>query len=294
MTTEGVSAGIVVGVDGSPSSAPALRWAAAEAAMRECPLVILYAIGPLLVVWPGVPAPVGLIDWQRSIGSRILDEAEQTAKSVTRGAARVSTELVFSPPVTALCDRSENALMVVAGSRGRGAVARAVLGSVSTGLVHAAHCPVAVIHDDESAPSTDPTAPVLLGFDGSPVSEAATALAFDEASRRKVDLVALHAWWSPGAFDFPGVVWEDVLPDVDMELSAQLARWQKQFPDVTVHRVVEPDLPAHRLVDHGRRAQVLVVGSHGHGGAASVLLGSVSTAVVQAARIPVIVVRPRR
>lgn len=291
--TEATASKIVVGVDDSPSSEPALRWAAAEAAMRNCPLVILYAIGPMTVAWSSVPAPTGLLDWQRSIGLQILEDAEQTAKRVTRGAVPVSTELTIAAPTMALVEKSKQAHMVVVGSRGRGALSRTVLGSVSTGLVHRAHCPVAVIHDDEDAPTPDPTAPVLLGFDGSPASEDATALAFDEASRRGVDLIALHAWWSPGAFEFPGAVWEDFLPDVDLEVSAQLARWQRRFPEVTVQRVVVPDLPAHRLVDHARRAQLLVVGSHGHGGVASALLGSVSTAVVQAARIPVVVVRPR-
>ena len=43
---------------------------------------------------------------------------------------------------------------------------------------------------------TDPTSPVVLGTDGSAASEAATVLAFDEASRRAVELIALHAWSS--------------------------------------------------------------------------------------------------
>lgn len=79
--------------------------------------------------------------------------------------------------------------MAVVGSRGMGALGRGVLGSVSSGLIHYAHCPVAVVHADE-AQAPDRTSPVLLGIDGSPASEAATALAFDEASRRGVDAAA--------------------------------------------------------------------------------------------------------
>jgi nucleotide-binding universal stress UspA family protein len=93
--------------------------------------------------------------------------------------------------VPALIDASKDAWMIVAGSQGLGALGRLLLGSVTTGLVHHAHCPVAVIHSDESA-AADANAPVLLGIDGSPASEAATALAFDEASRRGVGLMALH------------------------------------------------------------------------------------------------------
>ncbi|WP_422747878.1 universal stress protein [Mycobacterium sp. WMMD1722] len=292
MTESASDTEIVVGVDDSPSSEPALRWAAAEAALRKCPLVIVYALAPTMVAWSAVPAPTGFLEWQRSIGQQILEDAAQIAKDVSQGAIPVSTELAVAPPITTLVERSKHARMVVVGSRGRGALTRTILGSVSTGLIHRAHCPVAVIHDEDALPPV-PTAPVLLGFDDSPASEAATALAFEEASRRGVELIALHAWWSPGAYEFPGFVWEDVQPAIERDVVDRLAVWQERFPDVTVQRIVVPDLPAQRLVNHAGSAQLLVVGSHGHGGVASALLGSVSTAVVQAARIPVIVVRPR-
>ena len=57
--------------------------------------------------------------------------------------------------------------MIVAGSQGMGALSRLLLGSVTTGLVHHARCPVAVIHSDEGG-VPDSNAPVLLGVDGSP------------------------------------------------------------------------------------------------------------------------------
>ncbi|KUI32627.1 universal stress protein [Mycobacterium sp. GA-2829] len=292
MTENAPGPEIVVGVDDSPASSPALRWAAAEAALWESPLTIVYAAAPTVATWSAIPMPTGLLEWQRSIGEQVLAEAEQVAKDVTHGSVPVRTEFRTGSPAATLVDRTRQARMVVVGSRGHGALARAALGSVSTGVVHRAHCPVAVIHDEEvTTPAT--TAPVVLGFDGSPASDGATTLAFQEAQRRGVELVAVHAWWSAGAFDFPGIVWEDLLSEVDREVAARLAGWQQRFPDVTVKRVVEPDLPAHRLINHARYAQLIVVGSHGHGGVASTLLGSVSTAIVQAARTPVIVVRPQ-
>ena len=63
--------------------------------------------------------------------------------------------------------------MIVVGSRGMGAFGRVMLGSVSSGLVHHAHCPVAIVHGSQ-AHEPDHTSPVLLGIDGSPASEAAT------------------------------------------------------------------------------------------------------------------------
>ena len=178
--------------------------------------------------------------------------------------------------------------MVVVGCRGRGAFERRLLGSVSLGLVHHAHCPVAVIHDENPAM---PQAPVLVGTDRSSASQSAMAIAFDEASRRGVELVALRAWCDSGAESMPEVDWPAVKSVEDKILEEHLAGWRGQYPDVAVRRVIEFDQPARRLVEQSESTQLVVVGSRGRGGFAAMLLGSVSEAVVQSARVPVIVAR---
>ena len=192
--------------------------------------------------------------------------------------------------VPALVGASKDAHMIVVGSRGMGAFGRAVLGSVSGSVVQHARCPVAIIHA-EDAQSPVHTSPILLGIDGSPASEAATALAFDEASRRRVELVALHAWSDVGVFPVLGMHWQEYEDEGHEVLGERLAGWQEQYPDVVVRRRIVCDRPARWLIDDSQQAQLVVVGSHGRGGFPGMLLGSVSTAVAEAAKAPVIVVR---
>lgn len=289
--------GIVVGVDGSASSMTAVRWAAQAAQSRNLPLRVvrvLAAVVPTGGPWPEVPIPEDYERLQQSEAQGIVDEAVQTAADSVGGQPlQVTGEVLLGPILATLVEMSERADMMVVGCRGEGAVSRALLGSVSSGLVHHAHCPVAVIHAEE-LPSAQ--APVVVGVDGSPTSELATAIAFDEASRRGVDLVALHAWSDMGPIEFASANWAPIewrnIKDAEEEvLSERLSGYSERYPDVTVHKIVVADRPVLRLVEKAGGAQLLVLGSHGRGGFPGMLLGSVCNAVVNSAQIPVIIAR---
>jgi len=292
MTATSKKHGILVCVDGSTASDAAVAWAAREAVMRQLPITLLHAIAPVLVGWPAGQIYVEMPDWQIENGQHVIDQARKTLSASLDGSEppEIRTEMVYSSVAPAVIDASKDAWMIVAGSQGLGALGRLLLGSVTTALIHHAHCPVAVIHSDE-APAPDPHAPVLVGIDGSPASEAAIALAFDEASRREVELVALHAWSDVGVFPMLGMDWRDSEAKGREILAERLAGWKEQYPDVRVKRLIVCDKPSRWLLEESERAQLVMVGSHGRGGFAGMLLGSVSAHVAQSSTVPVIVVR---
>ena len=293
MSTAASTEPVIVGVDGSSVSRVAVDWAARDAALRGTTLRLVHILTPPAVMaFPEVPMPPGYLQWQEEEGRALLDTALKTVEEAA-GDSRieVTTEMVAGPAVPVLADLSADAQMMVVGCRGRGAFARGLLGSISTGLVHHAKCPVAIIHDEDPLMPHPAQAPVVVGVDGSPSSDRAVAIAFEQASFRGVDLVAVHAWSDSGVFEFPGVDWSQLQALGETTLSERLAGWQERYPDVLVRRVVVADRPAHQLLEQAESAQLLVVGSRGWGGFAGMLLGSVSTAVIHGAKMPVIVSR---
>jgi nucleotide-binding universal stress UspA family protein len=288
--------GVVVGVDGSPGSKVAVQWAARDAELRNVRLTLVHVVPATAGTWLEASLIPEWMRRQRERGRQMIDEALKIAgESCQRGSAQIDCEMPSAITVPALVDLSKDADLVVVGCLGTGTLRGRHLGSVSSGLVYHAHCPVAVIHDGVELNADAARAPVLVGIDGSPESELATAIAFDEASRRKVGLVALHAWAPVGVFDtivsFPGPGWPALRAVEDEVLAERLAGWGERYPDVSVQRLIVRDEPARQLVETAESAQLLVVGSHGRGGFAGMLLGSVSAAVVLLARVPVIVAR---
>jgi nucleotide-binding universal stress UspA family protein len=277
---------IVVAVDGSSAANAAARWAAREAAMRNVDLTVVHVAHAALGAWPqrgwpAIPLPPEFGEDEIAQGKRVLDDTLEVIAKTTgpHQPKHISTRLCFGSVVPTLCQFTRHpAQMIVVGRRGRGGIHRALLGSVSSSVVHTARCPLAVVHNDTSCVQSS-RAPVVVGIDHSPAAEWATAIAFDEASKRAVDLLAVHA------IDHADASQAEEL------LAQRLAGFQQSYPDVGVRCLVTRAHPADALLGQAQHAQLVVVGSRGRGSLTGKLLGSVSAAVVQGCRIPVIVAR---
>lgn len=276
---------LVAGVDGSAGALAAVRWAARVARERKLGLRLVHALPELPVPYPRAdPAYEQLVAAAGAQGRVMLAEAAEAASGV-----EAKTVLRAERAADALVAESGDAAMLVLGTPGLRPVGRILLGSVTVALTAHAHCPVALVrpHAGEDEPPT--AGPVVVGVDGSPASEEAIAVAFEEASWRDVPLVAVHCRHRDGWWD-TGKVAEEHAHEL---LGQRLAGWGGTYPDVVVEREVVTGRAAERLLDFADRAQLLVVGSRGRGGLSGLALGSTSQALMSYALCPVVVARPR-
>jgi nucleotide-binding universal stress UspA family protein len=133
---------------------------------------------------------------------------------------------------------------------------------------------------------------VVVGVDGSPSSRRAFDWALRQAEATEMEIVAVLAWRAPtgygtGALVASGVQWSE---EARISLESIVAPAAAEWPQVTVEQRVLEGHPAEVLLKQAESADLLVVGSRGHGGFVGALLGSVSSNCVQHATCPVVVV----
>ncbi|QIZ33493.1 universal stress protein [Saccharopolyspora sp. ASAGF58] len=287
----------VVGIDGSDVAADAVRWAAADAALHRAALRLVCVVaGGADDAGDGMPTSPNVLDVIVNQRRRWLSQAAELAATVA-GDVAITQELRHGKPAAVLVEESAGARRVVVGTRGLGdatGVKRA-LGSTAETVAMLAQCPVVVVPAARTDPGVARTRPVVVGVDGSAVSERALEAAFEEASVRRVPLVALHVWSDTAIDEWFALDaerdWDAIEAREGRVLAERLAGWQERYPDVRVQRVVERDRPVRFLALHGADAQLIVVGSRGRGGLTGMLLGSTSRALVHSAPCPVLVVR---
>lgn len=298
---------VVVGVDGSQASRQVLAHAFVAAARRGADLQVVSSVAVELYYLGGAPlAMPDLGDVRgeaRDRAGALVDEVRGDPDvSAVPGAQDVAVTLVVSerPAAAQLVDLSRDAVLLVVGSRGRGAARSALLGSVALHCATHAGCPVVVVH--HTATAADRPARVVVGVDGSAGSLEALVAAIEEAARlgAVVDAVTTYQytdqWTDLGSLMVPSVeVIHAQLEDVaraqlDTALREAAERGIAPAPEVRIE--VAEGAPGEVLTRRSQDADLLVVGSRGRGAFRALLLGSVALDCAIHAACPVMVVHP--
>ncbi|MGW9631950.1 universal stress protein [Agromyces sp. NPDC055520] len=287
---------IAVGVGtGGSATMRAVRWAAERASALGSTLRLVHVVDESSISatqGEGAGASGDVVRASERRAHECLDEAVAAVAAVDAGIETV-TSLEHGSPVEVFERISGEVSMLVVGSDwhgGRRASRRRVLGlriaAVSTSAV-------AVIPDLEPEGRSG----VVVGVDGSHISDHALAFAADEAHRLGEPLIAVHSWdvvaMVGGEYGYgaPLIATDDLARAETEILEAALAPAAAAHPTLEIRRVVAAGDPVHDLTEAASEASLLVVGSHGRGAIARFLLGSVSQGVLANLTAPTVVVR---
>ncbi|MEV6162652.1 universal stress protein [Streptomyces sp. NPDC052052] len=284
---------VTVGLDGSPESHAAARWAAVEAERRRLTLRLLHA-WPLLVPEPaGAPVEADQNYWVKRIVHATRSELQARHPGLP-----VVGSLVADDAEQALLRAAADSEMIVLGSRGLMPVQSYFLGDISLPVVARAECPVVLVRSEAGeageAATAAPEGGVVVALKLCGPCDDLLAFAFTTAAARGVPLRAVHARRLPLDAYVPWGVDHDVAEDVAKEAQQHLSRalrpWRDKFPQVEVADSVALESPAKVVVRAAEGAGLLVVGRHGHRPALASPPGSVAQAAIHHARCPVAVV----
>ena len=135
---------------------------------------------------------------------------------------------------------------------------------------------------------------VVVGVDDSKGSNSALDWAIDEADLRGAELIVVHAWAYPYGLDAPAITVRDVMRvDAACVLDRSVERANSRGGARVDGRLVEGNA-AESIIEAAEGADLIVVGNRGRGGLRSLLLGSVSSAVIHHTHCPTVVVRDAR
>lgn len=282
---------VTVGLDGSPESLAAARWAADEAGRRKLALRLLHA-WPMLAPEPArLPAEVDQNYWV----NRLVDTAQAELRNRHPGLA-IDKSLVADDAQHALLQAASESEMVVLGSRGLESVESYFLGDVSMPVVARAERPVVLVRAeplDEGRPATAASRVVVaLKLHGSP--DDLLDFAFHTAAARDVPVLAVHGRSVPLRARTPWGVdhgfSEETTRDAQEQVSRALQPWREKYPRVDVADSIRLESPAKAVVRAAEGASLLVVGRRRHRTGLAPHLGPVAQAAVHHGRCPVAVV----
>jgi nucleotide-binding universal stress UspA family protein len=281
-------AGIVVGVDGSPSSRQAMAWAASEAEVRGTDLVVMQSWHEPIVDGPGAAACYEI--------DAVVDDAKHDLDAMASMAHHahptvdVACALVGGRPAQALVSRAEDADLLVVGSRGSGGFLGLDLGCISTKVARRSTVPVIVVRGEHDCAARDE---VIVGVDGSACSRHALRWAADWANVHGKVLVVVMAWnfLEPQGPDGPQGIRPDYAPsDAEAALDAIVTEVLGPWSDHLLTKETVNDLPARAILERAANACLLVVGRHGTARWAPPEFGATALQVLHHAACPVAVI----
>ncbi|AKL69518.1 universal stress protein [Streptomyces sp. Mg1] len=284
---------VTVGLDGSPESLAAARWAADEAARRQLTLRLLHA-WPLLAPEPAhAPAEMDQNYWAK----RIVHNAEAELQARHPGLSIIG-DLVAEDAQEALLKAAAGSEMTVLGSRGMEPVESYFLGDISMPVVARSERPVVLVRAGARAEGTSSSLKtpggVVVALKLHGPCDDLLAFSFAAAASRGVPLRAVHGRSVPLHAHAPwGVdhgVTEKISQDARKLLSDALRPWRAKFPTVEVADSIGLESPAKAVVRAAEGAGLLVVGRRRHRPALAPPLGSVATAAIHHAPCPVAVI----
>jgi len=226
----------------------------------------------------------------REASQHLLERARSTVHRAGGDDLDVSLRPLEGDPAKVLVEASADAVLLVVGTRGRGAIVEAVLGSVAAKCAHHSTVPVAVIGVE--GPDAPPTK-IVVGLETSEGSRRALRWALAEAALTGAEVHVVHGWQiSEPAPDDAGLLEGPVFTGPTRAvLEGIIAEETKDLSDLSpVTLVAESSPPGELLVDRAADADLLVVGSRGHSGLVTLLVGSVSQHCLHHAPCPLIVV----
>lgn len=288
---------ILLATDGSEDAELAVTTAVDLAKVSASELHVVH-VGPGLPLYelPDYPAHFEeVVEVQRREAQRVLDEQVERAEGL--GATDVAAHLEMDErPDRAIVELGEKlgVGLVVMGSRGLRGLRRALMGSVSTSVVHHAHCPVLIVRGKTV---TLPTK-ILLAIDGSEDARLAANTAFDLSGRLESELHVVYVEPMPERHTKPVRFAVDLPPEVvrsvEKEARTTLEKLVESMGEGKITQAhARTGSPAAEIVALAGELGVglIVMGSRGLGGIRRALMGSVSDAAVRHARCPVMVVR---
>ena len=286
---------VVVAFDGSDNARNAVEWAATQAAAENRRLVILEAVEPMSANTRTMLVSTGI--HPETLQRQIIDEAHEVLDRTVQDLATAHPDVEVVPVVREADSRDlilaagTRAHVLVLGSRGLGPVRSLLLGSTSVAVARYATCPVVVVRPDHRPAGT--RRGVLVGADGTENSQAALDAAYAQAAIRGVPVTVMHAFWDLlAAGTAAHLVPQDreSTEDLQVLLAESVSGLAEKYPDVEVHLELARGLVEEALATGARDADLVVVGRHHTGPLRAILRGSVSTAVLEHATCPVMVV----